>query len=216
MRRFERKSKEWRRNYAALWARAIRPGNKPCPFVDMADRPVRSGDWVLRDVVMDVSDDADQLELGFILNATGKAWFDSAELEVIGKAGEGNEPPRALEGRGLENLIALTRLLGYVRFFHPSDEVAAADWEQLAIDAVGIVESARSSGELVERLKAIFGPMAPTLQIFETSHPPRADCDRLAGSEPRPAGGVESQWRGVQWETWDFIAASGSRTEFCR
>jgi len=29
-------------NYVALWARAIRPGGKPCPFVDMADHPVRA------------------------------------------------------------------------------------------------------------------------------------------------------------------------------
>ena len=33
----------------------------------------------------------------------------------------GNEPPRPLSDRGLENLAAFTRLLGYVRFFHPSD-----------------------------------------------------------------------------------------------
>src|SRR5262249_19691223 len=44
------------------------------------------------------------------------------------------EGPRALEGRGGENLAAFTRLLGYVRHFHPSDEVAAVgDWDRPAV-----------------------------------------------------------------------------------
>lgn len=36
-----------------------------------------------------------------------------------------NEPPRPLTARGLENLVAFTRLLGYVRHFHPGDQAAA-------------------------------------------------------------------------------------------
>src|SRR5262249_9224034 len=112
---------------ASLWLRAVRPDLKPCPFVDMADRPVRTDAWAVREVVMDVSGDARSVEAGFILNARGKAWFDSAEIEVIGNSGPGNEPPRPAEGRALENLMALARLLGYVRYFHPSDEAATAD-----------------------------------------------------------------------------------------
>ena len=34
-----------------------------------------------------------------------------------------------LSPRGLENLIAFTRLLGYIRHFHPSDQAAATDWQ---------------------------------------------------------------------------------------
>lgn len=128
------------RGCGGLWARAVRPGGRPCPFADMGDRPIRSTLWVIHDVVLDVSDDAEELEVGFILNATGRCWFDSTSLDVIGAAGLGNEAPRRLEGRGLENLVALTRLLGYVRYFHPSDPAAAADWERFAIDAVGVVE----------------------------------------------------------------------------
>ena len=183
------------RNYAALWARAVRPGGLPCPFVDMADQPIRSSTWVVSEVVMDVTHDATEVELGFILSATGQSWFDSAELAVIGTAGDGNEPPRALEGRGLENLIALARLLGYVRYFHPSDEVAAADWERLAIDSVGVVEPARSSGELAERLNEIFLPLAPLIQVFETSRP--VDAAPTASSESKELRHVAWQHHGV-------------------
>ena len=170
------------RNCAGLWARVIRPGGKPCPFVDMADRPIRSAEWVTHDVVIDVSDDAGQLEVGFILNGTGKCWFDSASLEVIGDAAVGNEASRRLEGRGLENLIALSRLLGYVRYFHPSDEAAAADWERFAIQAVGVIEPRSPPASWHAQLTGLFAPLAPTLQVFQTNQP-RAAVEPVAADE---------------------------------
>jgi hypothetical protein len=40
---------------------------------------------------------------------------------------------RAASATGLEAMIAFTRLAGYVRFFHPSDSVAATDWQQFLV-----------------------------------------------------------------------------------
>jgi hypothetical protein len=140
------------RNYAALWARAVRPAGKPCPYVDGAGYPVRSPQWSQQRVLLDVSEDAERLEVGFLLNATGRAWFDDASLEVVGKAGVGNEAPRALSAGGLENLVALTRLLGHVRYFHPSDAAATADWDRFAVEAIGVVEPAKTPAELASRL----------------------------------------------------------------
>ena len=40
---------------------------------------------------------------------------------------------RPLQNRGLENLVAFTRLLGYMRYFHPSDAAYTADWESFAV-----------------------------------------------------------------------------------
>src|SRR5262245_56866371 len=51
-----------------------------------------------------------------------------------------DEAPRKATERELDNLVALTRLLGYVRYFHPSDESAAADWNVVAIEGVLAVE----------------------------------------------------------------------------
>jgi len=159
---------------AALSIRVVRPEGRPGHAADMADRPVTSGEWVRAAVAADVADDAERVEVGFLLHSMGKAWFDDAALDVVGKAGEGNTPPRRLTERGRDNLIALARLLGYVRYFHPSDESAAADWEGLAVEAVGVVEPARSAAELSERLTELFAPFAPTLQVFPTDRPPTA------------------------------------------
>lgn len=80
----------------------------------------------------------------------------------------------APQDRSLENLIAFTRLLGYVRHFHPSDEAAATDWEEFAIRGVSAVEDARNADDLVHRLQNLFQPIAPTIRIFRTSEQPPA------------------------------------------
>jgi C-terminal processing protease CtpA/Prc len=81
---------------------------------------------------------------------------------------------RPLTLRGLENLTAFAKLYGYVRFFHPSDQAAAANWETIAVEAARKVEGAKSLRELIARLREIFRPIAPSVRIFPTGARPRA------------------------------------------
>lgn len=83
-----------------------------------------------------------------------------------------DQPPRPLEERGLDNLVAFTRLLGYVRYFHPSDAVAKTDWSAFAIHGVKAVEGASSPGDLARRLEELFRPVAPTVQVFPAGKAP--------------------------------------------
>ena len=69
-----------------------------------------------------------------------------------------------LTARGLRNEIAFTRLFGYVRYFHPSDESAAADWEALAVQGARTVEAADDDTALAKALAALFQPVSPTLR----------------------------------------------------
>ena len=71
--------------------------------------------------------------------------FSAAPL----RAAAGNEAPRRLSPRGLENLEAFSRLLGYVRFLHPSDQAAAADWDRVAI--AGVQEAAAHGPDRLHR-----------------------------------------------------------------
>ncbi|HEY1381550.1 MAG TPA: S41 family peptidase [Gemmataceae bacterium] len=182
------------RNFAALSIRAVRPGHRPGHWGDMAGRGVRSADWREYAVIADVAPDAESLEVGFYLNESGTAWFDDAAIDILGPAGAGNEPPRPLAGRGLENLTALARLLGYVRYFHPSDEAAAADWDRFAIEAVNVVEPATSAENLAGRLRELFAPVAPTVQVFPTGRTPRPD---LSPPAARPHHLLAWRHRGV-------------------
>ncbi|GIN40685.1 MULTISPECIES: S41 family peptidase [Heyndrickxia] len=70
-------------------------------------------------------------------------------------------------GQRIENLHALAKLYGYVRYFHPSDEVEKVTWDSFLTFAVGEVIDARNQQELKMQLEKLFQPIAPTLVIYE-------------------------------------------------
>jgi C-terminal processing protease CtpA/Prc len=171
---------------AALWLRVDRENGAMGFFDNMEDRPIRSSEWKTYEITGDVAPDAKNIYLGLMLNGQGKAWIDSASFETIGTVETRHEPARPLEGRGLDNLIAFTRLFGYLRYFHPSDQAAAADWEKLALAGVPAVERAGSPAELAKALEDLFRPVAPTVRVYPTESPrpaPPAELKAPAGTE---------------------------------
>jgi Peptidase family S41 len=101
------------------------------------------------------------------------------------------QAPRPLSARGLTNLVAFARLLGYVRYFHPSDQAAAADWGSFAAAAVAELDpnpaaTAPIDGDsLAAALQRLFAPLAPTLRVFATGRrPPSLDLGPPAGVPP--------------------------------
>ncbi len=146
---------------AQFWVREDRAGGRIGLFDNMNDRPVRSDDW--KQIVIEgaLHDDAQSLSVGLMVLGSAEAWLDDVSIEVLGDAAPASrEPPRPLTERGLKNLTAFTRLLGYVRFFHPSDQAAALDWERFAVRGVRTIESARTDAELAGRLRTLFAPYA--------------------------------------------------------
>jgi C-terminal processing protease CtpA/Prc len=169
---------------AQLWLRVDRKDDQPGFFDNMGDRPIRvQKEWGSFEIVGDVADDAVAISFGLMLNGNGRAWLDAVSFEVLGKAGEGNEPARPLRGRALDNLVAFTKLLGYVRYFHPSDEAAAMDWQRFAIDGVKSIEEAKDAAELAESLEKLFKPIAPTVSVFPTGKPPTGGADVTPAKE---------------------------------
>jgi C-terminal processing protease CtpA/Prc len=183
-------------NQAALWLRVDREGGAMGFFDNMADRPIRSSEWKTYEITGEVAPDAKTIFLGLMLLSEGKAWIDSASFEALGTAETRHEPARPLAGRGLENLTAFTRLFGYVRYFHPSDQAAAADWEKLALAGVQAVEPAKNPEELARALEDFFRPVAPTVRVFPTAGPRPALPEGLKA----PAGTEVVSWEhlGVQ------------------
>jgi C-terminal processing protease CtpA/Prc len=185
---------------AQLWLRVDRAGRRPGFFDNMADRPIRGKSWGDFEIVGDVAKDAEHIFLGIIVSGAAPVWLDDVSLEVTGEAAATTaEPPRPLQGRGLENLVAFARLLGYVRHFHPSDQAALADWDRLAVEGVRAVEPAQSPEDLARRLEEFIRPVAPTVRIFpsgvvpklpeELAAPPKGDGFRVVAWEHRGYGG---------------------------
>jgi hypothetical protein len=157
---------------AQLWLRIDR-GNRQMGFFDnMGDRPIRSSAWNYYEIIGDVDPDAETINIGLMLLGDGKTWLDDVAFETVADAEPLMiEPARPLTERGLANVIAFSRLLGYVRHFHPSDEAAQAHWEAFAIEGMRGVEGAGNPAELAAKLQAWFSPLAPTVQIFLTGKP---------------------------------------------
>jgi hypothetical protein len=136
------------------------------------DRPVSSTTWTPIAVALFVPPEADTLTVGFSVAGAGSASIDALQLEIVTlDLGRWNRPPAPVHKRGLENLVALARLYGDVRFFHPSDEASAADWDQVVLDAVRRVELAKNATELRDRLQDVFAPLAPTLALGTSALP---------------------------------------------
>ena len=70
-----------------------------------------------------------------------------------------------LTDRDLDHLAAYTRLLSLVRFFHPSDKAAAADWNKVAVAGVKMIAGAEDSESLARALETFFRPLAPMLRV---------------------------------------------------
>ena len=130
-----------RQGHARLWLRIDREGGVRGFSDDMEARPITDRAWRFYEIVGDVAADAESVHFGTVLVGYGKSWTDDVTFEVIGETPAlVVEPPRPATERGLANLRAFTQLLGYVRYFHPSDEAAEADWETFAIAGIRAVE----------------------------------------------------------------------------
>lgn len=133
--------------------------------------------WRLHSVELDVPLATDRLEIQVGLSRIARIDLDGVAIDRIGPACPGCEPPAALAGAQRENLVALTRLLGHVRYFHPSAEVAAADWDTLALVGVQAVLAAGSPEALAAALERVFLPVAPTLRLGVGEGPPAPIVD---------------------------------------
>ncbi|MCP3915415.1 MAG: hypothetical protein GY711_07660 [bacterium] len=186
-----------------MWLRIDRENGEVGVFHSPRENLVRAGSWT-EVVIEDVVDtDARSLSLGFALFGGGAANIDDVRFEVVGPPPPYEpEPARPLSERGLTNLTAFARLLGYVRHFHPSDEAAAADWSSVAVAGVHAVEGARDADELARALTNLFQPLAPSVRLFATGTEPEA---MPAPDHSTIEGRLYVRW----WEHVGFGSSSG-------
>lgn len=158
---------------AQMWMRVDRLGGATGFFDNMDDRPILSASWSYYEIAGEIEEDAQALCFGVMGFGKGSVWVDDVSIEILGNTQTPpDEAARPVDARGLGNLVAFSRLFGYVRHFHPGDEAARADWESFAIDGVRKIEGAKTSSDLAETLAGLFRPMAPTVQVYLSNNPP--------------------------------------------
>ncbi len=147
-----------------MWFRVDREGGKPGFFDNCSDRQATSSEWKEYRIIADVDPDAVGIAIGFMaMGAT--IWVDDVSFSVVGDALRASEPLRPVSERGLANLTAFARLIGWVRYYYPGDEAAACDWEELVRTRVPAVEAAADAAALAAELGSLLAAVAPAARV---------------------------------------------------
>ncbi|MGN8056108.1 S41 family peptidase [Pedobacter sp. 22163] len=80
----------------------------------------------------------------------------------------------------MKNLIAFSKTFGYVQYFHPSDEAKLGIWDNVAINGSKIMMDVKNDQELLQNLKAIFLPLAPSLQFSDNGSTIKFDEQKMS------------------------------------
>ena len=108
------------------------------------------------------------------------------------------------ESNKLENIRTFAKLYGYVRYFHPSDEAIALDWEKFAIYGVDKVKNAQGSLDLISILNELFLPIAPDLKLSANSiiqEPPNTNANSTQNYRVWQHHGLGGQYKGSLYES---------------
>ena len=104
------------------------------------------------------------------------------------------------ESQKIQNLRAFAKLYGYVKYFHPSDEASAIDWDKFAIYGAKQVKDAKNTKELKTTLEALFLLIAPTIQIYTSGQKPEG-----------PMKHVPDDTAGLKVVTWQHYGGGSGR-----
>jgi C-terminal processing protease CtpA/Prc len=98
-------------------------------------------------------------------------------LVVLGAASCGK--PKAEAAPPVQNLRAMAKLYGYLRYFNPSDEAARVDWDGLAVHAAAQVKDAADPATLEAALEEVFRPVAPAMVLYRKGETPPASAAKM-------------------------------------
>jgi C-terminal processing protease CtpA/Prc len=154
-----------------LWLRVDRATgdvNRPRVgfFDNMGDRAIAPGAWQTYTIRGAVSRDASFINIGLLATGALEAivQFDDVTLRVLDDA-DLIQPPAPLSDKQVDSLVAFARLYGYLRWFHPADQAATADWNNLALRGVRAAQNAESADELAESLRRLTAMVAPSVAV---------------------------------------------------
>jgi Peptidase family S41 len=181
--RLERRGDDAR---AIVRVAAVRPATRTNAWDKAEIELATPGEWKTISVIQDVADDASALQVRLVVNGNADAWFSDLVVTVLPRP---TIQHRVLIDEEIARLRALATLAGYLRFFHPSDQSAHADWHDLEVRAVDRLLSARDRTEAQAVLVWLTATVAPTAELYpDQGHPTRTQL-------PMETGAHLTRWR---------------------
>ena len=110
-----------------------------------------------------------------------------------------------------KNLKAFAKLYGYVRFFHPSDEVPEINIYRFATYGAIKMLDVKTDKELIETLIKIFKPIAPSVEIFYTKKNTSFNKRTITPLHPDDYDVVSWQHLGLGFKNQEFSSLRVNR-----
>ncbi len=111
----------------------------------------------------------------------------------------------------LRNFRAFTKIYGYIRFFHPSDEASSIDWDKFAVYGFEKVENAGDDNELKTLLLELFLPIAPAIEIYFNGENFTYDQSKIIPADTTGLLPVAWQHYGIATDTKEFYNIYSSK-----
>ncbi|MBU3024676.1 S41 family peptidase [Zobellia galactanivorans] len=69
----------------------------------------------------------------------------------------------------IENLKTFSKIYGYIKYFHPSDEAFGLDWDKFSIYAASKVLKCETNEAFVKTIDSLFSPIAPSIRFSNSN-----------------------------------------------
>ncbi len=83
----------------------------------------------------------------------------------------------------IEKLTAFTRMYGYVRFFHPSDQASLLDWNKMALYGANEALNSNNDENTQEFLQRVFGPIVVDLEFYSGEEKPHSETTEVNSAD---------------------------------
>lgn len=144
--------------------------------------PIVLNNWKQYTVEYTVTQDAYSIYVGLYLNGKGKAWIDDVKIEIIDQV-QNIVMPAPVSASKAKDLLDFAKSYGYVKFFHPSDEIEKLDIETYLYNGIKEVEKANTPQEIFNILDSRINRLAPSAKLFND----QKSADSYSVAKPKVA-----------------------------
>lgn len=81
--------------------------------------------------------------------------------------------------RAIRNLKVFSKVYGYIKYYHPSDEAAELDWDSYAAYGAETVAKCETKEQLIETLFKLFRPVAPSIVFTDSGEGTTFDVSKI-------------------------------------
>ncbi|MEM9409698.1 MAG: M56 family metallopeptidase [Planctomycetota bacterium] len=193
--------------WAGLWMR-VDTENETAAFDNMSKRPVKGKtDWTQYSVVLDVPNEATNINFGFLISGVGVLWGDDLQFEIVGTLGEGPESTnmqrQAVSGDNNAHFLNLD--------FESHANGRPTNWGGGGKGYALTTSPDAHRGESCGKIKSIDDPDQLNFGTFTS----RLDVNQYLGKQIRFSGYLKSDLEGQAWAgLWMRVDVKGKRPEF--